>query len=351
MDSGISPEDGVAVRLASMRPGTVILVICAALIGGCARQKDRVGDIVERQGDEIMVAGQLVHTRAPVVLWFDPGGYDAYRVERRFVPIDDAPWEVSGERLDSPNRFGLRRAGLSDEEIESVRGGGWELDQLRGVVDQFVIHYDASGTSRQCFKILHDTRGLSVHFLLDIDGTIYQTLDVKERAWHATKANDRSVGIEIAQIGAYDTIDGSPLETWYAVDETGRTRIRIPDWQGDGGIRTEGFVGRPARSEPVTGAINGRELVQYDFTDEQYDSLAKLTAALCIALPEIACDYPREADGSLMTRTMTPDEFDAYSGLIGHWHVQENKIDPGPAFDWERVTREAQAIMRRSGAR
>ncbi|MEM9559092.1 MAG: N-acetylmuramoyl-L-alanine amidase, partial [Planctomycetota bacterium] len=36
-----------------------------------------------------------------------------------------------------------------------------------------------------------------------VDGTIYQTLDVTERAWHATKANSRSVGIEIAQIGAY----------------------------------------------------------------------------------------------------------------------------------------------------
>jgi len=38
----------------------------------------------------------------------------------------------------------------------------------------------------QCFKVLHDHRDLSVHFMLDLDGTIYQTLDLKERAWHAT---------------------------------------------------------------------------------------------------------------------------------------------------------------------
>jgi N-acetyl-anhydromuramyl-L-alanine amidase AmpD len=23
--------------------------------------------------------------------------------------------------------------------------------------------------------------------------------------------------------------------------------------------------------------------------------------------------------------------------LLGHWHVQKNKVDPGPAFDWDRV--------------
>ncbi len=330
--------------------GLVVVVLALAPIG-CVRPEGRVGEIVERQGDEIMVAGQLVHTGAPVVLWFDPGGYDAYRVERRFVPMEDAPWSVTGERLDTPNRYSLRRVGLSEEQIESVRGGGWELEQLQGIVDQFVIHYDVCGTSRQCFKVLHDMRGLSVHFLLDVDGTIYQTLDVKERAWHATKANDRSVGIEIAHIGAYDSVEGGPLEDWYPTDETGNVRLRIPDWQGDGGIRTEGFVGRPARPEPVGGTINGRELVQYDFTPEQYDSLAKLTAALCIALPELECDFPREADGSLMTRTMTSEEFDSFSGLIGHWHIQDNKIDPGPAFDWERVTTEAQEIMRRSGRR
>src|SRR5438045_2731546 len=39
------------------------------------------GTIVPRRGDEIIVAGHLVHTGTPIVLWMDPGGYDAYRVE------------------------------------------------------------------------------------------------------------------------------------------------------------------------------------------------------------------------------------------------------------------------------
>ena len=47
------------------------------------------------QGDEIVVAGKFVHTGTPVVLWMDAGGYDAYRVERRFSPFDESDWESS----------------------------------------------------------------------------------------------------------------------------------------------------------------------------------------------------------------------------------------------------------------
>jgi N-acetyl-anhydromuramyl-L-alanine amidase AmpD len=42
-----------------------------------------------------------------------------------------------------------------------------------------------------------------VHFLLDVDGTIYQTLDLHEKAFHATYANDFSIGVEIAHPGAW----------------------------------------------------------------------------------------------------------------------------------------------------
>jgi N-acetyl-anhydromuramyl-L-alanine amidase AmpD len=178
-------------------------------------------------------------------------------------------------------------------------------------------------------------RGLSVHFMLDLDGTIYQTLDVKERAWHAGSANDRSVGIEIANMGAYENMD--TLDKWYARDEDGRTYITFPEGYGETGIRTPEFVARPARNEPIIGEINGRELMQYDLTNEQYESLIKLTATLCQALPRITPDYPRDADGNLRTSVLSEQEMTDFSGLIGHWHVTKRKVDPGPAFDWDRV--------------
>ena len=195
-----------------------------------------VGQRLERRGDEIVVCGQLYHSTAPVVLWMDPGGYDAYRLERRFVPLDQAatpPRDKPGKPL--ANRFSLRRKGLTDEEIERVRGGGWDLPLLQKVVDQFVIHYDARGTSKGCFEVLHDIRGLSVHFMLDLDGTIYQTLDVKEGAWHATIANGRSIGIEIANIGAYPPEKPSPLDRWYQSGAGGPITDRCP--RSSGAIR------------------------------------------------------------------------------------------------------------------
>jgi hypothetical protein len=127
------------------------------------------------------VAGRYVHTGTPVVLWTDPGGYDAYRVERRFVPIEESDFETTKEKvkdIKTPARYSMRKGDLTPEEIERVRGGGWDLPTLQKVVDQFVLHFDVAGTSRTCFKVLHDNRGLSVHFMLDVDGTLYQTLDL-----------------------------------------------------------------------------------------------------------------------------------------------------------------------------
>ncbi len=296
----------------------------------------------------MVVAGQFVHTGTPVVLWMDPGGYDAYRVERRFSPLAKADWEDSQaevKNLTSPNRYNLRRNGLTEAELERVRGGGWDLPTLQRVVDQFVIHFDACGTSRQCFNVLQDRRGLSVHFLLDLDGTVYQTLDLKERAWHATSSNSRSVGIEIANIGAYNPKDKNPLDQWYAREPDGRTRITLPQRLGEGGLRNQGFVGRPARPGPVRGRIQDQDLVQYDFTPEQYHALIRLTAALCKVFPKLRCDYPRDAAGRLIDHKLPDDVLKHYQGVLGHFHIQADKVDPGPAFQWDLVIGHADRLL------
>ncbi len=326
----------------------LILITSAAALSGC-KTPPRLGTIVPRTGDEIVVAGRFVHTGTPVILWIDPGGYDAYRVERRFSPLEKSDWENSQaevRQLTSPNRYGLRRNGLTAEELERVRGGGWDLPTLQKVVDQFVIHFDACGTSRQCFNVLQDRRDLSVHFMLDLDGTIYQTLDLKERAWHATTSNTRSVGIEIANIGAYGTNEKNPLGEWYSTGTSGQTRITIPKQLGDSGIRTQGFVGHPVRPQPVTGVVQGRELVQYDFTPEQYRALAKLTATLCKVLPNIKCDYPKDAHGKLITQKLPDDELKRFQGVLGHFHIQTDKVDPGPVFNWDYVIDYAGRLLR-----
>jgi N-acetylmuramoyl-L-alanine amidase len=215
-----------------------------------------------------------------VIRWDQPGGLNAYRD-------------------DGTGHFGQR-------DGRAV----WTLDELRRHVDLVVIHYDAVGNSRDCFKVLQK-RGFSCHFLIDTDGTIYQTLDLRERAWHATIANDRSIGIELAHHGAVET-ESSQVQ------------------HGE-----------------IVGVVQGKRLRQPPFTDAQYDALAKLLPALSRAFPRIALDYPRGPDGRVIPHKLTDAQFAAFSGVIGHFHVQTDKVDPGPAFDWPRVMRDA----RRAAAR
>ncbi len=320
---------------------------------GSSRAGARPGvGVGARVGDEIVVAGRLFHTGTPVVLWFDEGGYD-----------------------------GRPHAGTRQME-----GDPEFLADLRQHVDQFVIHYDAAGSSRQCFKVLHEVRELSSHFLLDLDGTVYQTLDLSARAWHATIANDRSVGIEIANIGAYPIgaypiganplvpasrvlvttpmVERSPLADFYARDKLGYF-LTLPAWMRardatptptptptsipSPRFRTPGFLAthpRPSRPEPITGVVQGQLLTQFDLTDAQYESLIKLTAALADVFPKMVLDAPRGASGRVRTGVLSPPEFASYRGLLGHNHVQANKVDPGPAFDWERVIEGARALAR-----
>lgn len=294
------------------------------------------GEALSRAGDEIVVAGQFFHTGTRVVLWLDPKGYDAYRAQPVFAPPASRP--AATRPAPQEQRYGQR--GPQSNALEAaVATDGWTLDNIRQQVDQFVIHYDVCGTSRACFRVLQDMRTLSVPFMLDVDGTIYQTLDLKERAWHAGEANDRSVGIEIAHMGAY--AKPADIQRYYASDPDGPYFV-LP--AKESGVLTPNFIPRPARKELVVGEVNGRNLHQYDFTNEQYAALIKLTATLHRVLPNIALEVPRNADGSVRNKVLSSEELAGWSGLIGHYHITTNKIDPGPAFDWDRVLEGARAL-------
>jgi N-acetyl-anhydromuramyl-L-alanine amidase AmpD len=325
----------------------LLLVPLALLLDDPARadgMRPRVGERLARLGDEIVVCGQLYHTTTKVVLWTDPGGFDAYRVEPRFGPLGYKPTPAEKEKSDVwSSHYGTRDRGLSKEERERVRGG-YDLPLLQRVVDQFVIHYDVAGTSRDCFEILQDKRGLSVHFMLDVDGTIYQSLDLKEKAWHATIANSRSIGIEVANIGAYPLDHQTELGRWYRPDADGKVSLVNPG-SSRSSVFSSGPLLRPARNERIVGIIHGQKLQQYDFTPQQYDALARLTATLCTIFPKIRCDYPRGASGSLVTDKLPPADYERYQGILGHYHVQSDKTDPGPAMQWDLLIESSKKLM------
>jgi N-acetyl-anhydromuramyl-L-alanine amidase AmpD len=333
-------------RLVPVLLGSVLLVACmrpvvvrtapAPVPAQTPGQPPRPGDRVPRGDDEIVVCGERFHTGTKVVLWTDPGGYDAYRPHRHFEPDELLPSD--GQEIP---RYGSFRRGLDADLAARVRRGGWRLEDLRQVVQQVVVHYDAAGTSARCFEILQDRRGLSAHFLLDADGTIYQTLDLKERAWHAGTTNDRSVGIEIANIGAYP--DREVVDRWYPEDDEG-TRLEIPEGVRRGALADDGVL-RPARNGVIAGEIQGRQLFQYDFTPQQYEALAHLLAALSRVLPRCRLEAPRGEDGAVLPAVLPEGEArDGFEGILGHWHVSTAKVDPGPAFDWDRVLARARVL-------
>jgi hypothetical protein len=146
-------------------------------------------------------------------------------------------------------------------------------------------------------------------------------------------------------MGAYADQESKPLKAWYAKDRRGEARITIPAVYGDGGLRTKGFVGHPARPDLVRGNIQGQDLVQYDFTPEQYRALIKLTASLCRVFPNLKCDYPKDSSGKLIPRKLDDEPLDKYQGVLGHYHLQTNKVDPGPAFQWDYVIGTARKLL------
>ncbi|HEY1686090.1 MAG TPA: N-acetylmuramoyl-L-alanine amidase [Tepidisphaeraceae bacterium] len=345
---------------------TAAMALAAGIIGCLHHRYPPPGTKAHRAGDEIVVCGQMFHTGTRVVLWDDPGGYNAYSTYKRFGPFplasyeattDPAPYAEDAGITDpkkipkahpdwSPNRYGYRIKGATTEQIEKIRAG-WTLPDLQKKVDQFVIHYDDCGTSQVCFRVLQDQRNLSVHFMLDLDGTIYQTLDLQERAWHATISNDRSVGIEIANMGSYGPRESiAPLREWYHRDpETGKIRITIPARYGNGGIMTPHFVGYPSRQSLIVGPMQGRMQKQYDYTPQQYQALIHLTAALCKIFPRIECDAPRDAQGHVINHVLSHEQWENFHGVLGHYHIQLEKSDPGPAFQWDYVIHGARALM------
>jgi N-acetyl-anhydromuramyl-L-alanine amidase AmpD len=137
------------------------------------------------------------------------------------------------------------------------------------------------------FETLRE-RGLSVHFVVEADGTVWQFADCDRRCSHAGPANGWSIGIEIvnpagATLSAKDSADG-------------RTVAEC--------------------------SIRGRRVRHASFTAAQTRSALALTRAVCAAwgLPFRA----RAGEG-----TATARELADFRGVLGHYEISDQKTDPG----------------------
>lgn len=154
----------------------------------------------------------------------------------------------------------------------------------------FVVHWDACLSSASCANVLKD-RGLSVHFCLDNDGTIYQLVDCSDIAYHAGGVNSASIGIEVSN-GFYPK-----FQSWY---------------------EKNGFGPRPLLTKTkIHKSVIDSHL---DFYDIQKEALSVLIKTVCnwygipLQTPDSITEVPEVANGS-------------YKGVVCHYHVTTDKID------------------------
>ena len=52
-----------------------------------------------------------------------------------------------------------------------------------------------------------------------------------------------------------------------------------------------------------------------------------------------------DAAGKLIEGKLPDEALKNYHGVLGHYHLTTAKVDPDPAFDWERVIGRARELM------
>ena len=161
----------------------------------------------------------------------------------------------------------------------------------------FVNHWDVCLSSESCANVLA-RRGISVHFCIDNDGTIYQLLDTQHGAWHAGigKFNHRSVGVEISN--AYYP----KYQAWYKKNGFGERPIQDGAW------------------------VHGSKLKPFtDFYPVQIEALKALWKAIHKGIG-IPLETPEDEHGTSTTVDSKASR-GTFKGFVSHYHLTSRKID------------------------
>jgi N-acetyl-anhydromuramyl-L-alanine amidase AmpD len=225
-----------------------------------------------------------------------------------------------GEILICGNRYPINRrvsnfadGGFSFVDVVGIdgepllrdrRGHPQAVSELAEVVNKIVIHHDGCADSKTCFQVLVD-RGLSTHFMIARDGLIHQVADPCLAAIHAGSVNAASIGIDLS----------NPADNL----------LQTPDAPVPDGAAPSGTV-----------KINGVDFSSWTYSDAQYESLNELLGLLSQTL-DLETDMPVGPDGGLLLDALEPEAAKAFKGILCHWHIDVEKWDPGPGFDFTQV--------------
>lgn len=255
---------------------------------------------MRRPSGNLIIAGQYFKIDAPVINFREPPYWDSTR--EYCIPMDmypNPPCKPGGVpygNLPHPytkrysTRGPLRRYGMNPP-----------LDAVKAVIRQFVIHHDGCSSADMCFNVLQNERGLSCHFLIDNDGTIYQTIDLALMAYHAAEWNTNSIGVELCNRG---------------------DALREPN------LYQSGKHGPKRNVKKVK--INNHTILAYEYTPQQIDAMTRLGRALQRLLPNLPAEFPQSSPGQASWDTMPASASFRFAGYIAHYHLTTQKWDPGP---------------------
>ncbi len=262
-----------------------------------ARRDKGIAPSTARGRGALVIAGQEVPVEFPV-------NHQRYRFEELRAMKELAKTMGIDERKAPVPRYYRPRTFSPERQIDPK-----DRASVVRAVDLVVLHDTKTRTAREAFVSFEDT-GLSTHFFIDWDGTIYQTLDLALEASHAGASTDpRSVAIEL--VNPVEMTDKHPLP---------------PEAQAAG-------VRRPL-SEFVE--IQGQQRQQWGYTDAQFRSLESLVRALLRQLPGITPRLPRDPQSGGIPRKYSKS-LRSFVGVLGHLHLAPTLVDPGAGFDWERL--------------
>lgn len=160
----------------------------------------------------------------------------------------------------------------------------------------FVVHWDACLSSASCASVLAQ-RGLSVHFCLDNDGTIYQLVDTEHIAAHAGTVNGVSIGIEVSD-AFYPK-----YQPWY---------------------EKNGFGKRPVLKNTK---VNGGTIEEHlGFYPVQEEALKVLIHTVCNHYG-IPLAVPKDSSGKMIDKVVPEVASGKFAGVVCHYHITDQKID------------------------
>tara|TARA_R110002020_G_scaffold50716_6_gene143184 strand:- start:42018 stop:42959 length:942 start_codon:yes stop_codon:yes gene_type:complete len=188
---------------------------------------------------------------------------------------------------DDPNGFKIKSGNYYDNSGKEERRP-----------NVFVNHWDVCLSSESCANVLN-RRGISVHFCIDNDGTIYQILDTQHGAWHASNSYGNRYGIGVEISNAY--------------------YIKYQDW-----YEKNGFGKRPVCTDSV---VHGKKLKDHtDFYPVQIEALKALWEAVSVGIG-IPLECPKNPDGTLLRGLSNDVSKGRFNGFVNHYNYTKNKID------------------------